>query len=184
MMKLATFQCRVCTICAVFFTMSFIVSLIFLLRFIILSKLVISLFFILARSPVPKSVPPSNTKSNSFFYMSPLSSNSFPYMRLANPPNTFCSFSLTLPPVITMAIISPISLHARCSLKPCHRPMLPLPSLAIFLNSLFVFRLRLWHTWFMVQSTNVKPIHLPKARRFSKNMRAKNTRLSSSTKRL
>ncbi len=78
MMKLATFLCRVFTICAVFFNLSFMVSLIFLLRFIILSKLVISLFFILPRSPVPKSVPPSNTKSSSFFYMFPLSSNSFP----------------------------------------------------------------------------------------------------------
>ena len=81
-------------------------------------------------------------------------------------------------------IISPLSLHARWSLKPWHQPIVPFPSVAIPLNTLLAYLLRLWHTGIIVESTNVMPVHLPKAPRLRKNMSWKNTRLSNSTKRL
>ena len=58
------------------------------------------------------------------------------------------------------------------------------PSVAIPLNTLLAYLLRLWHTGIIVESTNVMPVHLPKAPRLRKNMSWKNTRLSNSTKRL
>ena len=98
--------------------------------------------------------------------------------------NTFGSLSLTFAPVSTNAIISPLSLHARWSLKPWHQPIVPFPSVAIPLKTLLAYLLRLWHTGIIVESTNVMPVHLPKAPRLRKNMSWKNTRLSNSTKRL
>ena len=91
---------------------------------------------------------------------------------------------VTFAPVSTNAIISPLSLHARWSLKPWHQPIVPFPSVAIPLNTLLAYLLRLWHTGIIVESTNVMPVHLPKAPRLRKNMSWKNTRLSNSTKRL
>ena len=102
--------------------------------------------------------------------------------RLARTLNTFGSLSLTFAPVRTKAIISPLSLHARWSLKPWHQPIVPFPSVAIPLNTLLAYLLRLWHI--IVESTNVMPVHLPKAPRLRKNMSWKNMRLSNSTKRL
>ena len=90
---------------------------------------------------------------------------------------------VTFAPVSTNAIISPLSLHARWSLKLWHQPIVPFPSVAIPLNTL-AYLLRLWHTGIIVESTNVMPVHLPKAPRLRKNMSWNNTRLSNSTKRL
>ena len=64
------------------------------------------------------------------------------------------------------------------------QPIVPFPSVAIPLNTLLAYILRLWHTGIIVESTNVMPVHLPKAPRLRKNMSWKNTRLSNSTKRL
>ena len=90
---------------------------------------------------------------------------SLPYKRLTRTLNTFGFLSLTFAPVRTNAIISPLSLHARWSLKPWHQPIVPFPSVAIPLNTLLAYLLRLWHTGIIVESTNVMPIHLPKAPR-------------------
>ena len=67
---------------------------------------------------------------------------------------------------------------------PMAQPIVPFPSVAIPLNTLLAYLLRLWHTGIIVESTNVMPVHLPKAPRLRKNMSWKNTRLSNSTKRL
>ena len=63
--------------------------------------------------------------------------------------------SLTFAPVSTNAIISPLSLHARWSLKSWHQPIVPFPSVAIPLNTLLAYLLRLWHTGIIVESTTV-----------------------------
>ena len=55
-------------------------------------------------------------------------------------------------------------------------------SFAIPLNTLLAQRLRPWHAGIIVESTNVIPVHLTNARRLRKNIRGKNTLLSSSTK--
>lgn len=113
MMKLVTDLCRECTIWAVFFRRSLIVSMLYLLRSIILSWNDISLFFIFTLRPVTNWMPSSNKASKSFCEIYPLSANSLPYKRLANTSNTFGSLSLTFAPVSTNAISSPLSLQAR-----------------------------------------------------------------------
>ena len=100
---------------------------------------------------------------------------------------TICAvfFSMSLMVSIMYLLRSIIlSLHARWSLKPWHQPIVPFPSVAIPLNTLLAYLLRLWHTGIIVESTKVMPVHHPKAPRLRKNMSWKNTRLSNSTKRL
>ena len=50
------------------------------------------------------------------------------------------------------------------------QPIVPFPSVAIPLNTLLAYILRLWHTGIIVESTNVMPVHLPKASKLRKNM--------------
>lgn len=161
MIKLPTDLWRECTICAVFFSISL------LSRWCIFSqhhsiiewhKLILhvdsqsrhQLYSILKRI------------SKSLCEIYPLSANSLPYRRLARTLNTSGSLSLTLAPVSTNAMISPRSLQAKCSLNPWHHPMVPFPSVAIPLNTLFAYLLRLWQMGIMVESTKVIPVHLPK----------------------
>ena len=74
-------------------------------------------------SPVTYWMPSSKSESKSFCEIYPLSANSLPYRRLANTSNTAGSLSLTFALVRTKAIISPLSLQARCCLNPWHHPM-------------------------------------------------------------
>ena len=58
----------------------------------------------------------------------------------------------------------------KVELKAMAPTIAPFPSVAIPLNILLAYLLRLWHTGIIVESTNVMPVHLPKAPRLRKNM--------------
>ena len=58
----------------------------------------------------------------------------------------------------------------KVELKAMAPTIVPLPSVAIPLNTLLAYRLRLWHTGIIVESTKVIPVHLPNAPRLRKNM--------------
>lgn len=99
------------------------------------------------------------------------------------------SFSFTLPTnTVRASWITLASKHLfpqfGLSLNRWHQPIVPFPFVAMPLSTLLAWRLRLWHTGIIVESTNVIPAHLPNARRLRKNIRGKNTLLPSSTKRL
>ena len=82
MIKLLTDLWHECTICAVFFSMSLMGSIMYLLRSIILSQNGISLIFMFTRNPVTSCIPSSKRKSNSFCEIQSLSANNLPYKRL------------------------------------------------------------------------------------------------------
>ena len=63
----------------------------------------------------------------------------------------------------------------KMELKAMDQPIVPFPSVAIPLNTLLAYLLRLWYTGIIVESTNVMPVHLPKAPRLRKNMSWKNS---------
>lgn len=76
-----------------------------------------------------------------------------PYRSFASTFHTLGSRSSVLAVVRQKVMISAWSLQTKCSLKPWHQPIVPFPSPANPLNTLFMYRLTLWQTGIMVEST-------------------------------
>ena len=112
-----------CSICAMFFSSSFTVSINALFLSRILSAILISEFFMLFLTLVTSCMPSRNRFSNRACPIYTLSAHNFPLMFSRNLPCFDGSRFSTFPEVNMKLRISPLLLIIRCSLNPKNHPI-------------------------------------------------------------
>ena len=176
--------CLECSICAIFLSSSFTVSINALFLNRILSAMLISIFFILFFTLVTSCTPLTNRVSKSVFPIYPLSAYSFPLIFLKKASCLSGSLSSTPPGVSMKFSISPLSLIIKCSLKPKNHPIEHFPRAASPSNVLWIWIRWLRQTRKGVESAKLIPVHCPKSTCLMNIVNGRRISFSNSTKRL
>ena len=116
--------------------------------------------------------------------MYPLSAYSLPNALSVNAFITSTSRSSTQALVRLKFVISPFSLHSRCSLKSIYHPIVLFPIVAISLKTFMLKKRLLCMTGMHVLSTKLMPVHLPNNANFKNMVIATKQRDMTSIKRL